>query len=408
MKRDSSNAPSGASRVGRPARALLSLLALSLACDNPASLSERCGLTPLPGSPFQYACPEDVGLHTSDLAALEDQIRSWVENGAIVGAAFMLVKDRRIVAHSAVGWSDMERGTPMERNSIYRIRSMTKPFTGTAILMLIEEGELALDDRVSVYLPSFDNDRSREITIRQLLTHYGGLSRSGWPGTPWDYPSLRALVDDVGEMGPVNPPGSGFEYSNLGSATLGAVVAKVSSMPVEQFFETRIFEPLDLQDTHTHFTPDASWAERMNSTYWWNGTEWEKYWDNTMEQVYPFFQTAGGLYSTVFDYARFLTVWMDLGAYAGGRLLSDETALDALSPRPGDEDGNYGYQWQVWGDPDDAGERAVFGHGGYNGTIAVAVPAYDALILYFTQSTETDTRRLVVESVIDILVQSAG
>jgi CubicO group peptidase (beta-lactamase class C family) len=140
----------------------LSLLALSLACDNPASLSERCGLTPLPGSPFQYACPEDVGLHTSDLAALEDEIRSWVENGAIVGAEFMLVKDRRIVAHSAVGWSDMERGTPLERNSIYRIRSMTKPFTGTAILMLIEEGELALDDRVSGYLPSFDNDRSRE------------------------------------------------------------------------------------------------------------------------------------------------------------------------------------------------------------------------------------------------------
>jgi CubicO group peptidase (beta-lactamase class C family) len=347
MKRNTSLAQDGAPRVGKYAKALSTLLVLSLACDTPTSLSERCGLTPHPRSPFQYACPEDVGLPAFELATLVADIQSWVDNEAIVGAEFMLIKDRRIVAHSAVGWSDVERGIPLERNSIYRIRSMTKPFTGTAILMLMEDGELALDDRVSEYLPSFDNDRSREINIRQLLTHNGGLSESGWPGIPWEYPSLRALVDDVGEMGPENPPGSGFQYSNLGSATLGALVAEVSGMPVELFFGTRIFEPLDLQDTHTHFTPDVSWAPRMNSTYWWNGSEWEKYWDNTMEQVYPFFHTSGGLYSTVFDYARFLEVWMDLGAYAGGRLLSEETVLEALLPRPGDEDGNYGYQWQV-------------------------------------------------------------
>ncbi|UCC72940.1 MAG: beta-lactamase family protein [Gemmatimonadota bacterium] len=331
-----------------------------------------------------------------------------MEDRAIVGGEFMLVKDRRIVFHTALGRSDKERGIPLERNSIYRIRSMTKPFTGTAILLLMEEGKLALDDRVSLYLPSWDNDRSREITIRQLLTHTSGLSESGYPGTPWEYPSLRALVDAIGEMGPEHPPGSRFQYSNLGSASLGAVAAEVSGMSLEQFFETRIFEPLGLEDTYTHFTPEASWAPRMNSTYWWNGTEWEKYWDNTMEQLYPFLRGAGGLYSTVFDYTRFLMVWMDLGLYSGGRLLSEETALDALWARPADEFGYYGYQWQIWNTPEYADGHAVFGHGGYNGTVAAAVQDRDSLILYFTQSTETDTRRLVVEGVIDILARSAG
>lgn len=400
---------SGAGNVGRAVAGWTLLLPtlLLLSCDGPTSLEDRCGLSPVPGAPFPYACPEEVGLHTSDLEEVEARIQRWVESDTIVGAEFMLVKDRRIVFHKAFGMSDRERGIELERNSIYRIRSMTKPFTGTAVQMLVEEGSLALDDRASDYLPSWDNDRSREITIRQLLTHTSGLPRNGPADTHWsEFPSLRALVDVIGEEGPDQAPGSGYVYSNIGSATLGAIVAEVSGMPLEDFLQSRIFDPLGLDDTFSFFTPTAPWASRMNSTYWWNGEEWEKYWDNTMEQIFPFFRGAGGLYSTVFDYARFLTTWMDLGAYPGGRLLSPETVLEALQPRPADEHGDYGYHWQVWGQPPSPGTPAVFGHAGYNGTIGAAVPFADALLLYFTQSTETETLGLMVVGVIDILAQS--
>ena len=128
---------------------------------------------------FEYARPGEVGLSDSALQGLADEIASWVAAGDVMGAEIMVVKDGAAVLHESVGWSDRERGLPLRRNSIFRIRSMTKPLLGTAVLMLMEDGELSLDDPVAQYLPSFDNDRSRSITIRQLLTHTSGLGNHG-------------------------------------------------------------------------------------------------------------------------------------------------------------------------------------------------------------------------------------
>ena len=141
--------------------------------------------------------------------------------------------------------------------------------------------------------------------------------------------------------------------------------------------------------TFTRFTPDAAWAPRMNSTYRWNGpdrwseTDWEKYWDSTMERVYPVFRACGGLYSTVFDSARFLKVWTDLGRYEGGRLLSEQTVRAAFAdPVPAGETSSYGFQWRIRSPPSVPGGLPTFGHGGINGTRAVAIPHRDALLLY--------------------------
>jgi len=301
-----------------------------------------------------------------------------------VGGELLVIANGRIVWHQAVGWSDRERQRPLERNSIYRMRSMTKPFTGAAILILAEEGRLDLDDPAANYLPSFDNERSGAITIRELLTHGTGFEQTRFPDGYWARPDLRSAVDLIGKMGPPNPPGESYRYSDHNSATLGAIVAEVTGAPVEELIQTRMLDPLGLRDTHAHFSPDSSWATRMNSTYGTNSDgPLERYWDPTMPQQTPWFRASGGLYSTVLDYARWLHVWMNLGEYEGGRLVGEGTVREALaqgySPR-------YGMHWERFDGPEEGSVLPAFGHSGSDGTFAMAFPAVDAMVLYFTQS----------------------
>lgn len=344
--------------------------------------------SPVASSTIPHAEPEAVGLSSAALQGLADSIACRVAAGDLVGAEILIIKNGKAILHEALGWSDREREIPLEKNSIYRIRSMTKPFIGTAVLMLYEEGRLQLDDDVAEYLPSFDNDRSRAITIRQLLTHTSGLadlSRSaGLPKEPEEYGSLREVVDAVGAVGPVGPPGT-YQYSDAGTATLGALVAERSGMPLERFLEARILAPLGMGDTHTRFAPEAEWADRVNGTYRWSAetAAFTRYWDPSREQRHPYFRASGGLYSTVMDYARFMTMWMDKGRHGDQRVLSEAAVETALRSLAG---GEYGMQWQVPQTPIVDGMPTMFGHGGSDGTEALALPAINALVLYFTQS----------------------
>ena len=340
-------------------------------------------------SAFPLAAPEDVGLARKDLDQLADTVTKWVAVGRPVGAELLVVKNGRTVRHEAIGWRDRAGTLPLQPNSIFRIRSMTKPVIGTAVLMLKDEDRIALDDPVANYLPSFDHGRSRAITVRQLLTHTSGLAPNGFDafGLPKEadtYESLRAVVDDIGAIGPTTSPGV-FRYSDAGSATLAALVAEVSGAPVEHFLATRIFEPLGMRDTYTRFSPAAAWADRLCSTYKWSGETlaFERYWDPSQAPRYPFFRGCGGIYTTPADYARFVSMWMAGGTFDGRRLLSEDTVKAALRPLAG---GQYGHQWRVPETPIVAGMPTVFGHEGSDSTIALALPATDTIVLYFTQS----------------------
>ena len=216
-------------------------------------------------APFPYVDAAEVGLDANKLAALADSTLAWVARDRIVGAEILIVKDRTIVLHETIGWSDREARLPLQRNTIFRLRSMTKPYTGTAILLLVEADEVELDAPVGRYLPSWSNGRSSDITIEQLLTHTSGFVQGGTPEKASSYASLRDLVDACGEQGPQNPPGEGFVYSDVNSFALGAIVEEITGAPLGRFIETRILEPLGLDDTHIGYTPTADWAARDES-----------------------------------------------------------------------------------------------------------------------------------------------
>ena len=124
----------------------------------------------------------------------------------------------------------------MERDTLFRMASNTKPVIGTAVLILQEEGRLSLDDRAAQYLESFDNDRSRDVTIRQLLSHSSGL-RIGpifYPfDEPTENPTLIGAVARFGAEGPAAEPGTSYSYNNAGYNTVGAIIEVASGMPLE-------------------------------------------------------------------------------------------------------------------------------------------------------------------------------
>jgi CubicO group peptidase (beta-lactamase class C family) len=387
------------------------LLVLMAACtsadDEGRPGFPRTPRTPIEDAPYPYASPEEVGLSEDRIWWFKERLYSRVVARHVVGAEVLVIKDGRIVLHQAMGWADRERLIPLERNAVFRVASMTKPFAGTALLMLVEEGRVGLDDRVSDHLRSFDNPRSGRITIRQLLTHRSGFVQAGVDGFR-DQPTLRDAVDLAGEIGPDFPPGDRFIYSNLNSAALGALVEAVTGEPVELLMEARILVPLGLDDTHARFSPDLPWAMRVPSSYQrWGGSRWERYWSNTTHNPERWFSPSGDLFSTAFDYARFLGSWMVGEAPEGERrMLAAATVAEALAdPMASDtapaRERYYGFQWEVYAPPSRSGELPVFGHRGAIGTVGLAFPQEGVLVLFLTQSKEND----VVDEVIDMALE---
>jgi CubicO group peptidase (beta-lactamase class C family) len=224
-------------------RIALALCAALLSCHSQAAHLQDS----VPGSAASApAVSQD--LPPEGLAELAATVRGYVEEGAIVGAELLVIKNRHTVLHEAVGWRDREEQTLMERNTIFNIRSMTKPLVAAAVQMLVDEGRLALGDRVSEYLPGFAGGASGEITIEHLLTHRSGLPVSIVSRLD-EYESLYAMANAAGERGVQFAPGSRFWYSDAGADVLGAVVERVAGMPLEEFLRLRLFEPLYMSDT---------------------------------------------------------------------------------------------------------------------------------------------------------------
>ena len=380
--------------------ALIGGLSLILAACSSGETSRpgfpRTELTPIAGAPFPYAAPADVGLSEQQLWLFKERLYSRVVARHLVGSEILVIKDGRIVLHQAMGWADIDRAVPLERDAVFRLASMTKPFVGTATLMLVEEGRIGLDDPVAAFLPSFDNPRSGAITVRQLLTHRSGFAQGAEPPGYAAAPSLQDAVDLLGAQGPDFQPGEDFIYSNLNSETLGALIEVVTGEPVEQVLEGRIIEPLGLSDTHTSFAPEVSWAERVPSSYrQWGDGPWERFWNPLRPHEEAWFSPAGDLYGTAFDYAEFLT------GFLAGQLLPDSTAAAALADpiagsRPSLPPRWYGMHWEVYAPASGAGGLPAFGHRGATGTVGMAIPNANVIVVYLTNSVENE----VVEEVI--------
>ncbi len=353
----------------------------------------RASATETPGF-FPPVEPTEVGVDPAALEVLIDHVETLVDQEEVVGGELLVIQDRRTILRHAFGWRDRETAEPMALDAVYCVRSMTKPLAGTAVQMLVDAGRLELETPVFEILPYFDRAGWREITVDHLLTHTGGLPFSTIGRPLADYPDLEAVVREATERDLEFEPGRGFQYSDAGTDALGAIVARVTGMPVEQFLQQRILDPLEMRDTFTLLAGREPVRSRIPSAYSGGTGHWSRHWEASDPPIFPVFLPSQSLYSTTTDYARFLSLWLDGGRLGERQLLSSDAVRRALSPRSllegypesfGGLAAYYAQQWTVRA----AGPEAtpvVFGHDGSDGTHTWVWPDRDLMVLFFTQS----------------------
>jgi len=334
---------------------------------------------------FPYAQPEEVGLSTEVLDQLGEEITSWVANGGLVGGELLIIKDGKAVFHEAYGWSDLADQKPVERNSIWSIRSMTKPFTATAIMILVEQGKLSLDDKVIDYIPEFKG--YPETTIGHLLSHTSGYSGNDFS----DYdPSHRTLKDWVMSGATKEPTGKfgEYEYTDFGFVVSAYIIEKITGKTLKDFIEQQIINPLGLMNTRVNFSDDPQWRSRISTWYIVNPKtgKYEVRWPSSRE-AWRIFGGAWGMFSTVTDYAKFLSCFLNNGEWNKTKLLKKETV--SLMTQPQGFNSNipmYGYGWMVQYSLEENKAILNFGHRGGDALAGYVIPRKNLIIIYMSHS----------------------
>jgi CubicO group peptidase (beta-lactamase class C family) len=394
-------------------RALLVVLILAAVTLPPAP---AVGQTALP-----TAKAENVGMSTERLSRLGDGMKSLVDQGRLAGVVTMVARHGKLIEFEAAGKRDMAANLPMQKDSIFRIYSMSKPITGVAMMMLFEEGKWQLNDPVAKYIPEFANlkvygtdaagnmvlnDQTHPMTMRELMSHTAGFTYGYFSNTPVDKlqreadvlnvnNTLQEMITRVAKL-PLNAqPGSEWHYS-IAVDIQGYIVQKLSGMRFEEFLEKRIFKPLNMVDTGFYVPADN--LKRLAQLY---DYDQEGHLQIARSPINHDFADkpalpsgGGGLVSTATDYMRFCQMLLNGGQLGGVRLLAPRTVelmrTNVLAPTmsvfgPG---AGFGLDFAVYTDPVAAGGyygKGTYWWGGAAGTWFWIDPADDLIVIGMIQ-----------------------
>ncbi len=370
--------------------------------------------------PLAVATPESVGMSSERLKRLDVLLQKSVDQKEIPGAVAIVCRNGKIVYQKAFGSADNTTGRAMKIDDIFRIASMSKAITSTAVMMLWEEGLFQLDDPISKYIPEFKNatvldsltmsdttwtskPAGKEITIRHLLTHTSGLGYGVIDGDArFRAMYKKAGIVDLFSTEPVkigdnikklaklplhHVPGEKYVYSE-GLDVLGYFIEVISGMPFDVYLKTHIFDPLSMNDTYFYLPTEK--ANRLVKIQSKTGENWTSFIDNFYDPDYPikgaksFFSGGAGLSSTAKDYAIFLQMYLNNGELNGKRLLSRKTIESMMMNQVGDllggdkADQSYGLAFGLVTEKGQSkgglGDAGLFTWGGYFNTNYFADP----------------------------------
>lgn len=399
------------------------------------------------GQELPTAKPEDVGLSTERLVRIGSAVQALVDDHKVAGAITIVARRGKIVYFEAVGKRDIDSGEPMERDTILRFYSMTKPITSVAVMMLVEDGKIDLDDPVAKHLPKLNGVKvflrangdgfetespKRAPTVRDLLRHTAGLTYGIFGNTPVDEAYRKAgvlaptdtladMTRKLGELPLLYQPGTKWNYS-VSTDALGRIVEVASGKSLDEFFAERIFRPLDMKDTGFFVPPDK--LSRFAATH---GAADDKLRVTDAPATSNFrnrptlLSGGGGLVSTARDYMRFCQMLASGGELAGTRLLRRETVQSmtmnqlpdeafpiAFGPiqRPGVGFG-LGFSVQVNRDPLSASRVGEYGWGGAASTHFWISPKDELVVIAlqqfmpFSARLEQTIKPLVYEAIVE-------
>ena len=381
--------------------------------------------TRLHASDIDIVEPETVGFSTDRLAKVTEFVEREIADGNLVGTVTLIARHGEVVHFEAAGRYGLEDDRPMKTDALFRIFSMTKPITTVAAMILYEEGAFHLGDPVGKYLPELANMQlsidgepvatESPMTIEQLMTHTAGLTNGWHPEDPVERAyrdaalrrsqDLNAFIEKLSTLPLRFEPGTRYHYS-VATDVLGALVERLSGQTLEHFFQTRIFDPLAMQDTFFN-VPDEK-TPRMAGSHLWNAEQQAM--GLMPAGLLPptsgvtLFSGGGGLISTAHDYWRFCEMLRRGGSLDGVRILGPKTVqamtMARLTPEVRDNGAteypaSHLYPGQSFGlgagvitDPAQVGvisSKGEYSWGGIANTKFWIDPEEDLIVVFMTQ-----------------------
>lgn len=364
------------------------------------------------------ARPDEVGLSAARLDRIKPFMQNYVDQGKLAGLITLIARRGKVIHFEKYGV--MDSGRPMQLDAIFRIASMTKPITSTAIMMLYEEGKFQLNDPVSKFIPGFKGvkvfsgsdengvkleEAKNPMTIRDLLTHTSGLTYGDFGDTPVDMMyrkadlqggTLKEMIDKLTKLPLLYQPGTKWNYS-VSTDVLGYIVEVISGKPLDEFFQQRIFRPLRMNDTGFYVPKEK--INRFTALY--ELAKDGKIHVGETPQASRFTKPpkylggGGRLVSTAADYTRFAQMLLNKGELEGIRLLGRKTVefmtKNHLSSEffPPDWQGyGFGLGFFVTVNPPQAkiiGSEGEFGWQGIYNTYFIVDPKEELVLILMTQ-----------------------
>ena len=384
------------------------------------SLLLACVVGSVAAADLGTARPEGVGMSSQRLGRLTADMKALAERGEVSGVVTMVARKGKVVHLEAAGKRELEGGTPMQKDTIFRIYSMTKPITGVAMMMLFEQGKWQLNDPVSKHIPEFADLKVAKVdpatgavstvpsehpmTMRELMSHSGGLSYGFFGGTAVDKQyteqkvfdqsqPMQAMIDKLGKVPLLFQPGERWHYS-LAVDVQGYLVEKLSGQPFPELLQQQLFGPLRMVDTAFHVP-----ANKMNrfAEFYFRDKDGKtvkhpNVADYSKPPVFP--SGGGGLVSTASDYMRFCQMLLNGGVLDGQRILSPLTVKlmrtnmlpdKARTMGPGT---GFGLDFAVVEDPAAAGGyvgEGTYYWGGFAGTWFWIDPVHELIFVGMIQ-----------------------
>ena len=431
-----------------------SLLALGFAvitaCNpaaNTTSVATEEAAPLAPAAALEMSMPESVGMDSARLNRITEVMQGYVDEGLLAGVVTMAARDNKIVHFESVGFRDLEAQAPMSNDALFRIYSMTKPITGVALMSLYEEGKFRLADPVEKYLPELKDlqvfagtdssggivtePQNHKMTIRELMSHTGGLSYGIFAASPVDTKYAEAgLLDNgdtleefttkLGQIPLKHQPGTTWEYS-VSVDVQGYLVEKLAGQSFGSFLEERIFEPLKMTDTDFHVPEEK--ASRFAQVYGYDDAgklEAGEGFPGANFLVDPVFESGGGgLVSTAMDYMRFSQMVLNGGELDGVRILApltvdlmhrDQTPKNMAGSVLGAQGTSFGLDFAVIDDPVEAESYSTgeFYWGGAAGTWFWIDPVENLVFIGMIQqfgsmlpNVRATSKRLLYQAILD-------
>ena len=365
-------------------------------------------------------CSTVLGIDAAKLAAIKPAMEQSVSSKQAAGIVTLVMEKGKIVHHEAAGMADIKSGKKMEKDALFWIASMTKSVNAAAVMTLVDEGKLSLDEPASKWLPELGKMKLADgsipktpITLRRLLSHTAGIAFPPRKATDGAI-SLKSYVASLLRAPLAFEPGSGYEYG-FGPTVAGRIIEIVSGLKYDEFLQKRLFAPLGMKDTQ--FNPDEAHRARIARTYTMDEDTHElrpgyNPFVTSDVSVTHMVEPAGGLFSTATDMGRFYAMIANKGELDGVRILSAAAVADMTAPvTAGGRLQGYAAGWQCNTEeqrPCSAMPIGSFGHGGAFATNGWVDPEHQLVTVFLVQNVMVPDSGKPKDAFQTLVMQAAG